>query len=40
MPPTQRQGLIAMVSNFKIICYGADGDVGGEGYDADIASTK
>jgi hypothetical protein len=25
---------------FEIICYGADGDVGGEGYDADIASTK
>lgn len=25
---------------FEVICYGADGDVGGEGYDADISSTK
>lgn len=81
MPPTQRQGLAALVTKptdapipqkykpngyldsrevpldpwgndyaylvpgsngepFEIICYGADGEVGGEGYDADISSTK
>lgn len=81
MPPTQRQGLAALVTKptdapipqkykpngyldsrevpldpwgndyaylvpgsngepFEVICYGADGEVGGEGYDADISSTK
>lgn len=81
MPPTQKQGLEALVTKptdapiptdyrpdgyldsrevpldpwgndyaylvpgsngepFEIICYGADGEVGGEGYDADISSTK
>lgn len=81
MPPTQRQGLAALVTKpteapipqnykpngyldsrevpldpwgndyaylvpgsngepFEVLCYGADGDVGGEGYDADISSTK
>lgn len=79
-PPTQRQGLAALVAKpttppipanyrpagylesrsvpkdpwggeyvylspgsngekFEIICYGADGDQGGDGYDADISST-
>lgn len=81
MPPTQRQGLAALVTKptdapipqkykpngyldsrevpldpwgnayaylapgsngepFEVICYGADGAEGGEGYDADISSTK
>lgn len=80
-PPTQRQGLAALVSKptippipanyrpsgylesksipkdpwggeyvylcpgsngeaFEIICYGADGDQGGDGYDADISSAS